>query len=48
MEAQGILTKAETDALWAEADEKIRAAVDFATQSPYPKVEDLYDSVYAE
>ncbi|MGX8728910.1 MAG: thiamine pyrophosphate-dependent dehydrogenase E1 component subunit alpha, partial [Lachnospiraceae bacterium] len=48
MEARGILTRAEVNALRARADAEIKAAVDFATQSPYPQLEDLYESVYAE
>ena len=45
---QEVLTKEEIDTLWEKADTAIKDAVYFATQSPYPKVEDLYDSVYAE
>lgn len=48
MEKRGILSRDEVDALWKRADEAVKAAVDFATQSPYPRIEDLYDSVYAE
>ncbi len=45
--AEGILTEAEIDALDKQAEEDIKRAVDFAENSPEPKIEDIFDDVYA-
>ena len=47
MIAEGILTEAEIEALDVQAAEDIKKAVDFAENSPEPKIEDIFDDVYA-
>lgn len=42
-----IMTAAEVDALDEQAAADIKAAVDFAENSPEPKIEDIFDDVYA-
>lgn len=46
--AAGLLDADEIKALEEKADAAIKEAVQFAIDSPYPKVEDIYDDVYAK
>ncbi len=44
---QKILSKKELDKLQAKVDAELQAAVVFADESPFPKLADMYDDVYA-
>jgi acetoin:2,6-dichlorophenolindophenol oxidoreductase subunit alpha len=44
---EGILDEAKTAAIIKKIDAEIEEAVEFANQSPYPPVEDMYKNVYA-
>jgi pyruvate dehydrogenase E1 component alpha subunit len=46
LEAEGVLTADEREAIDREAIEKVDAAVLFAENSPFPPPEALYDDVY--
>ncbi|MBJ7347518.1 MAG: pyruvate dehydrogenase (acetyl-transferring) E1 component subunit alpha [Thermoleophilaceae bacterium] len=46
MIAGGLLTAADIEQIDAEALASVERAVDFAEQSPYPKLDTLYDDVY--
>ncbi len=46
--AEGVLTKTEDEALWAEVKAEVDEAITYAEQAPYPKVEDMFRHVYAE
>ena len=41
-------TQAEFDAIQSEADEEMRAALEFGKQSPFPGLEELYTDVYTD
>ena len=45
---RGLATAGEIEALEAAATEQLERAVKYAIDSPYPKVEDIYEDVYAE
>ena len=45
--AEGIMTEAELETLDNQAEEDIRKAVEFAENSPEPKIENIFDDVYA-
>ena len=45
---KGICTQAELDAVEAEAKETIDEAIQFALDSPYPKIEDIKNDLYAD
>ena len=45
---RGLLSRGEVDDLEREAAKAIEDAVKFAIESPYPKVEDIYEDVYAQ
>jgi len=47
MKERGYLTQQEIDALDKKTTKAIEEAVKFAIESPYPKLEDIYDDVYA-
>lgn len=44
---EGIMTKAEIEKLDKQAEEDIKKAVEFAENSPEPKIENIFDDVYA-
>ncbi|MDD3823074.1 MAG: thiamine pyrophosphate-dependent dehydrogenase E1 component subunit alpha [Sphaerochaetaceae bacterium] len=44
----GIFTEKELDAVQQEAADAVRAAVEFAENSPEPKIENIFDDVYAD
>ena len=46
--AEGVLTEDASKRIDDEAKEEVQASVDFADQSPAPKVEDIMDDVYWE
>jgi 2-oxoisovalerate dehydrogenase E1 component alpha subunit len=46
--AEGVLTKKEDEALWAEVKAEVDEAITYAEQASYPKVEDMFRHVYAE
>ncbi len=46
--ARGIATEEEISLVDRQTTEEIEKAVRFAIESPYPKVEDIYEDVYAE
>lgn len=48
MLAEGTADQEEIDQLERNASDTIKAAVQFAIDSPYPRVEDIYEDVYAE
>jgi pyruvate dehydrogenase E1 component alpha subunit len=43
-----VMTEAELDAIEAQAVQDIKDAVDFAENSPEPKIENIFDDVYAD
>ena len=43
-----VMTEAELDAIEAQAAQDIKDAVDFAENSPEPKIENIFDDVYAD
>ena len=45
---QKIMGEAEIEALEAQAEEDIKKAVDFAENSPEPKIENIFDDVYED
>ena len=45
---RGLLTEAEIGEIDASTTEMIERAVKYAIESPYPKVEDIYEDVYAD
>ena len=45
---RGLATAAEIEALEEATTEQLERAVKYAIDSPYPKVEDIYEDVYAE
>ena len=47
MLSEGIMTEEEIRQLENKAEEDIRKAVEFAEKSPEPKIEDIFDDVYA-
>ena len=46
--ARGLVTQEEIEALEIKTTELLEEAVRFAIESPYPKVEDIYEDVYAD
>ncbi|MDD3942109.1 MAG: thiamine pyrophosphate-dependent dehydrogenase E1 component subunit alpha [Sphaerochaetaceae bacterium] len=44
----GIFTEKELDAVQQEAADAVKAAVEFAENSPEPKIENIFDDVYAD
>lgn len=46
--SRGLMTEEEIAALEKKTDEILEKAVRFAIDSPYPKLEDIYEDVYAE
>ncbi len=45
---QGLVTSAELEALRAEADKELREAIEFADQSEYPPLEEIYTDLFYE
>jgi pyruvate dehydrogenase E1 component alpha subunit len=45
---QKILSESEIKALEAQAEEDIKKAVEFAENSPEPKIENIFDDVYED
>lgn len=45
---RGLASQEEIDALDRAAADRLEAAVRYAIESPYPRVEDIYEDVYAE
>ena len=42
------MTEEELDAIDAEVEEEVAAAVKFAEESPFPSFDSLYDHIYVE
>ncbi len=45
---EGVLTEEEADAIDKEAKAEAKASVEFAEESPYPQLEEIFDDVYWE
>ena len=45
---QGVATEEEIDSVWAEVNQAIDDALEFARNSPYPKADDLFVDMYAD
>ena len=45
---QGVATEEEIDSVWAEVNQAIDDALEFARNSPYPDADDLFTDMYAD
>ncbi len=48
LKEQGVATEEEIDSVWAEVNQAIDDALEFARNSPYPKADDLFVDMYAD
>jgi len=48
LKEQGVATEEEIDSVWAEVNQAIDDALEFARNSPYPEADDLFVDMYAD